>query len=206
MNEQGQADERDRGTRAVLNSQYDDLEQFSVTEYVGGVKFKDAHLDASRMTYMMWYHLDMQIQIAEMKTNIILGTAILLVASVALQDFSFFDSLSTTNTSERIRLGATILFLISLGLTFFFALRASMPRIAAPVYNKSLFFFGYAEQMTEKDYLKEYMNLSSQNMKEQIAVQLHARSGIVARKFRNLGWSMRFLVLMIVFWLVMVIV
>ncbi|MFP4323086.1 MAG: Pycsar system effector family protein [Anaerolineales bacterium] len=197
--------EQERGTRAVLNSQFADLEHFGVTEYVGGMKFKDVHLDPSRMTYMMWYHLDMQIQIAEMKTNIILGTAVLLVASVALQDFSITQALEDGTTQERVQLVSTALFLVTLALCFFFALRASMPSVKAPTYdNKNLFFFGYANHISEKDYMKEYLNLTSQAMKEQVAMQLHARSSIVARKFRNLGLSMRFLILVIVFWLITV--
>ena len=92
-----------------------------------------------------------------------------------------------------------ILFFGSLFFGLFFLLLSIFPRTKNNNTSESLFFFGTVAQMKIVDYLDKINFISEEKAKNQILEQIYSNSVIADKKMRNIKNSIKSLILVIVF-------
>lgn len=94
--------------------------------------------------------------------------------------------------------GCVILSLILLLVSFLFVYLSNYPRLKGP--NNSLFYFGSICRKCFEQYSLEFSGLSTDQCLEDILQQCHRNSEILNKKFANLRWAYRLLLLAVFPW------
>jgi hypothetical protein len=166
--------------------------------------------DMARLTHMLYVDIETQIQRADIKAQIILSANAILMAFVA--NFGLGVTFETIRAIRPIELGviaADALMMMAILISVYFALSTAYPRVGtrhrqrgsvAPVDDSALFYSGYIVQIARNEYVTRFMDLSLQDVKRAIAEQIHAKSTIVERKFKQVQISMISIFVAIVMW------
>jgi hypothetical protein len=101
--------------------------------------------------------------------------------------------------------GLLLLFtLVSLFVGIFSLFKSIFPRLKNITTDNSIFYFGHISNSKFADYLKELKSISENDMKEQVAEQIHINSVIANQKMQNIQRSIRFLFLSSVLYMVLI--
>jgi hypothetical protein len=154
---------------------------------------------------MLYNNLDVQVQIADNKAHLVMAANTILLTGLALnreglqtafQDFG--DPLSL------LALGATLLMLLMIFGSLYFALMVARPRLIgiskATDTPRNLFFFGDVQSLGRDDFVEQFMHQDMTTIKRQVLQQIHNRSRVVMRKYEDSRRSINYLVGAIVFW------
>lgn len=164
-------------------------------------KVADIGLDFSRLFYMLYNHLDVQVQIADNKTNLILAANTILLTAFALNPGTLEGALGAIDSLEdALVLASIIVMLVSVITSVIFALVAARPRTIRPHRPNNLFFFGDIVQHQQQDFVAAFMEQSIEDVRRNIIEQIYARSQVVTRKYNLINRSVLFLMLAILFW------
>jgi hypothetical protein len=158
-------------------------------------------LDIAGIFSMLYTHLDRQVALADSKAQLVLTANAVLLATITLDQGSIARIFSPSRSPlERIALLLTVLVLITLFGSVWFALKTSRPKVVAPKQSTNLFFWGHACVVDDDAYVRQFMDLSINEVKENVIAQLYARSHVVSRKFKNVRYSLDFLFVALVLW------
>lgn len=163
---------------------------------------RDVNLDFTRLFYMAFISLDTQIGIADTKAQLIMAANTILVASIAFSPGTFSTVLLGDGGTllQRISAGLSLAMLMALVTSIFFALGSSRPNLRGSR-RRNLFFFGHVAEMDEDEYLAAFMGMTMDQVKAAVIGQIHAKSGIVANKYRQIRLSLVFLFAGLILWI-----
>jgi hypothetical protein len=176
------------------------LHKITVEQRVAGrnVVVQEVGIDFTRLFYMLYLSLDTQVLIADTKAQIIMGANAILLAAAAFnrgEALRVFTNSSAT-LSDQVGLVLTLLMLLALFVSVYYALITARPNlIPPPGANRNLFFFGHIAQMDEEAYVDAFLGMSMDDVKRTVIRQIYARSVVVERKYRNVRVSLTFLFL-----------
>lgn len=154
-----------------------------------------APLDYSRLFAALHNTMEMQISLADGKSAIIVAANSILIASIALTGGAFSATLFEPSApmTQRLALVTMAAMGVFLVLSIFYALRGSKPNLRRTRLSRNLFFFGDIAGLDEDAYVDAFLDMTMQDIKEQVARQVHARSLIIVKKYHSIRWSLRFL-------------
>ena len=163
---------------------------------------RDYVIDFTRLLYMQNLEIDQMILNADQKAQVILGINAILIATLTNSSIEAFREQLTNvmGVGDVVHLVLQISTLVMLLLSIFYALWTVMPRYRPATRNGNPYFFGHIIQMSEADYVERYLDMSLDEVKESIMSQIHAKSFVIATKFRKVRLSMVFLALGIITW------
>lgn len=167
---------------------------------IGGKNFvtqgtvRDVGIDFTRLFYMLYQQMDSQIILADSKAQLIITANAILIASISIDQGALRGIIAAgTTLPDRVGMFLSVAMILSIILSVFFALSTTRPNTAPPAQMLNLFFWGHIAQMPEEDYRERFMNMSITEVKLYVITQIHARSRVVARKFRFVQRSLDFL-------------
>ncbi len=168
----------------------------------------DNRIDFTRLLYLLYMDLEQQIARADTKAQIILSANALLIAAVANLGFGLEEvSLDSITAGGALAMAAMVLTLAAAIVSVYSALRVAFPRLVssgrrAPDQDEdiSLFYSGHIAQLTDDAYVSRFLDLTLQDVKEQVMRGIHAKAGIVQRKFVDVQRSMIGIMAAVVFW------
>jgi hypothetical protein len=180
---------------------------------IGGKNFissgtvRDVGIDFTRLFYMLYQQMDSQIMLADSKAQLIITANAIIIASFTLDQGAIRRILAAgTSLPDRIGLGLSVAMIVCIMLSVFYALATTRPNLAPPSQVLNLFFWGHIAQVPEAEYREKFMNMSIDEVKLSVITQIHARSRVVARKFRRVQRSLDFLFISLVLYLLTYIV
>lgn len=180
---------------------------------IGGKNFissgtvRDVGIDFTRLFYMLYQQMDSQIMLADSKAQLIITANAIIIASFTLDQGAIRRILAAgTSLTDRIGLGLSVAMIVCIILSVFYALATTRPNLAPPAQVLNLFFWGHIAQVPEAEYREKFMNMSIDEVKLSVITQIHARSRVVARKFRRVQRSLDFLFISLVLYLLTYIV
>lgn len=161
-------------------------------------RFADQRVDMSRMLYMLYQDVELQITRADLKAQIILSTTAVFTA--------VFAGIGLPSEFNEFDLQSQIAFITSNGIMFFallasawFAITASYPRLIASTppeeQQKNLYFFGHIRLFQPSDYVDQFMNAAPPDIKSAALRTIHAKSTVLEQKYRMVQRSMVALIL-----------
>jgi hypothetical protein len=166
-------------------------------------KVRDIDLNFTRILVMLEDNMDTQIARADHKAQLVLVANGILIASVGLDQGVIRDTFSSTiSILEIMSLAFTIMVVISLLLSVFFALMTSRPNTTPPKEATNLFFFQHIAMMDPHDYAERFLDMDSQALKILVISQIHAKAKITTRKFIQIRYSLDFMVIGLALWMV----
>lgn len=167
-----------------------------------GTTVEQAGLDLSRMIYMMFNHLDMQVSIADNKASIVVAINTVMLTGVGLSQPTIQEILQADPVEVSGAVALVLLFgmLMSSLASILYAIDAARPKLIPPDVDGNLFFFGAAAQMDGDAYERAFLDENVQTIKRNIFRQIHARSKVVATKFAYVRRSMNLLFLAVMLW------
>lgn len=92
-----------------------------------------------------------------------------------------------------------IVFIITLILGIYFLFKVIFPNLKNVSTSKSFFFYSHISNMKILDYIKEFKDLSNEELEKQILEQIHTNSEITNQKMLNIISSFRFLFINLIF-------
>jgi hypothetical protein len=127
---------------------------------------------------------------------------------VANLGFGLSDAaLDSLTTGQAVAVVAMILMLVSSGVSVYSALRVAFPRLISSGRQQpdrdrelSLFYSGHIAQLSEDDYVARFLDLTLEDVKEQVMLGIHAKAVIVQRKFVAVRRSMVGIMAAVIFW------
>jgi hypothetical protein len=167
----------------------------------------DTLIDFTRLYSMLFNTLDMQTSIADTKAQLIITANTIMVASVAFDRNMLVNALGPNASAvHQFSLVVTLVMATALMLSIYYALRSSRPNMRSPragnvQATRNPFFFGHIAQMDENAFVDAFMGQTMQDVKLNVAQQIHAKSVVVNRKFRAIASSMNFLFVALGSWL-----
>ena len=180
---------------------------------IGGKNFvssgavRDVGIDFTRLFYMLYQQMDSQIILADSKAQLIITANAIIIASITLDQGAIRRILATgTSLPDRLGLGLPVAMIVCIMLSVFYALATTRPNLAPPTQMLNLFFWGHIAQTPEAEYRDKFMNMSIDEVKLSVITQIHARSRVVARKFRHVQRSLDFLFISLMLYLLTYIV
>lgn len=180
---------------------------------IGGKNFissgtvRDVGIDFTRLFYMLYQQMDSQIMLADSKAQLIITANAIIIASFTLDQGAIRRILAVgTSLTDRIGLGLSVAMIVCIMLSVFYALATTRPNLSPPAQVLNLFFWGHIAQVPEAEYREKFMNMSIDEVKLSVITQIHARSRVVARKFRRVQRSLDFLFISLVLYLLTYIV
>lgn len=172
---------------------------------------KDAAIDFTRLLAMAFVSLDTQIAIADTKSQIIIGANTILIASLGLNQDAIIGMLTgdTSTLGQQLGAGLMLIMAVILMASVYYALAGSRPNLRQPqpgttvpaASGGNLFFFGHVASMTQTDFEAAFLDQTMEEVKQDVAAQIHAKSVIVTRKYRMINISLRLLFLALFVWL-----
>ena len=191
-----------------MSMDFEGIEGATPGVIIGGQNFvssgtvRDVGIDFTRLFYMLYQQMDSQIILADSKAQLIITANAIIIASITLDQGALRRIVDAgTALPDRIGLALSVLMIGSIILSVFFALATTRPNLAPPAQVVNLFFWGHAAQMPEPDYREQFMNMTIEEVKQSVLTQIHARSGVVARKFRFVQRSLDFLFVSLILYL-----
>ena len=97
-------------------------------------------------------------------------------------------------------------FIIAFVVGIFFLFESVFPRLKNSFTDKSLFYFGHVANMKFIDYLEEIKKLTEDEAKKQIIEQIYTNSIIADRKMKNVQKSIKSIIALAVFAILLIIV
>lgn len=158
-------------------------------------------LDFSRMFFMLYSNLDVQIQIADNKAHLVMAANTILLTGLALNSSSaetIFNDLS--NPLAILALLSTLAMVGMIFGSLYYALMVARPRLIPASEQDNLFFFGDISNLQREEFVQRFMGQNMTEIKAAVLQQVHARSKVVMRKYADSRRSINFLVAAIVFW------
>nr|MBN1229172.1 hypothetical protein [Anaerolineae bacterium] len=160
-------------------------------------------LDLTRLLNMVYMDMENQISRADTKAQIILSANAILLAIFANTRRGFsFSSISVLAGKDILAIIMTLVLLILLILSVYFAVSATFPRKGTHSTHISLAFSQHIASLSPEGYVDLFMNTSLQEMKRMVIHQIHAKAGVVTAKFRAVSRSIVFFMLAITLWAV----
>ena len=157
-------------------------------------------IDFTRLLYALYTEMDGLIRQADQKAQIILGINAFVFASFSgiFQNAGvpFFDAgITNKNIANALVIATMVIQLVSI----FYALLTTAPQLGK-VSGKNLFYFNDVAMHTRANYTTAFLDQSLEAIKEAVIGQIHAKSGIVRRKFQRMRISIIFLFVALVTW------
>ncbi len=155
----------------------------------------DNPLDLTRLLYMLYIDMDSLIRQADTKAQIALGVDTVLLATTTPLIAGLGGRLLDVNAAFSQRVGAllSLLVIVTLLISVYFALATASPRIKITQNLFSPFFFGSIAALDQSTFVQQFLGLSIQDVKISVLKEIHAKSQIVQAKFTAAQWSVRFL-------------
>lgn len=170
--------------------------------FVSQGNVRDVGIDFTRLFYMLYQQMDSQIVLADSKAQLIITANAIIIASITMDQGAIRRIVAAgTALPDRVGLVLSVVMILSIILSVFYALATTRPNIAPPTQILNLFFWGHIAQMPEADYREHFMNMSINEVKLAVITQIHARSRVVARKFRFVQRSLDFLFMSLLLYL-----
>jgi hypothetical protein len=94
---------------------------------------------------------------------------------------------------QRGAVGFSVVMLVMLMGSIFFALSAVAPRMKVSKGDPNLYFLGHIIGLSEEEFTKRFLDLSMDQLKVTIICQIHAKAQIVQHKFNGVSLSVNFL-------------
>lgn len=157
-------------------------------------------IDFTRLLYALYTEMDGLIRQADQKAQIILGINAFVFASFSgiFQNAGvpFFDAgITNRNLANGLVIATMVIQLVSI----FYALLTTAPQLGKPS-GKNLFYFNDVAIHTRPDYIALFLAQPLEAVKEAVIGEIHAKSGIVRRKFQRMNISIIFLFFALVTW------
>lgn len=162
--------------------------------FVSSGTVRSVGIDFTRLFYMLYQQMDSQIMLADSKAQLIITANAIIIASFTMDQGAIRRIVAVgTAFPDRLGLVLSVVMILSIILSVFYALATTRPNIAPPAQLLNLFFWGHIHQIPEAEYRERFMNMSIDEVKLSVITQIHARSRVVARKFRFVQRSLDFL-------------
>lgn len=159
------------------------------------------NIEVTRLLNMMYIDMEQQIGRADTKSQIILSANAILIAIFAnfgLGIEHIGSGGSALNSIVVISLTITIL--LALVVSVYFALSATMPRVGTAKDDLNLLYSKHIANLTPEAYIDTFLGMTVQDLKRSVLHQIHAKAGIVERKFKYVQRSIVFIFLAITLW------
>ena len=162
--------------------------------FVSSGTVRDVGIDFTRLFYMLYQQMDSQIVLADSKAQLIITANAIIIASITLDQGAIRRIIDAgTSLPDRLGLVLSVAMIVCIMLSVFYALATTRPNTAPPAQILNLFFWGHISQIPEAEYRERFMDMSINEVKLSVVTQIHARSKVVARKFRTVQRSLDFL-------------
>ena len=171
--------------------------------YVANGKVGEVCVDFTCLFQMLFDQMDTQIELADSKASLILTANAILIASITLDQGMLrcmFDQ--GTSLVDRLIMVITLCMMVSLFLSVLYALFTTRPNLIPPGPVNNLFFWGHVARMPEADYRTQFMNMTIEEVKLAVITQIHTRSRVVAKKYVNVRYSLDFLFVALVLFII----
>jgi len=161
-------------------------------------------LDVSRMIYMLYQDVELQINRADLKSQITMSTASILAALAVNLGLGFAGGTSQWNGIEWTALvlyGLCAVFLCS---AIGFAVAAAYPRSVGKgktlAANPNLYFSADLIRLEPDDYVQRFCAQTNEDLKERVLRQIHVKSRVLEAKLSFVRRGLRSLVIGILCW------
>ncbi len=161
-------------------------------------------VDWQNIYYTTILDLDAQITLAETKAQLIMGACAILLAAIGFERGSGYDLFLNEDAAWGERL-AFVLMLLTFGALIaavFCALATARPNLRHPKHPSNLLFFSHIVNIEEHAYLERVLGMSAGQLKLYMMSQVYAKSVVIERKFRFSRYSLDFLFLAFLLWII----
>lgn len=131
-------------------------------------------------------HVQMQIEHADSKANLVIAANAVLASAVAIQAGTIRALLDpAAPLTGRISAALMLLMLVALVVSLYFVINVTRPRMDHTK-RWSLFYFGQIVNYTESDFVDAFMGMSDHDAQASLLAQVYVKSVIAQRKFIGL--------------------
>jgi hypothetical protein len=167
-----------------------------------GTVLFDAPVDMSRMLYMLYQDIELQINRADLKSQITLSTATVLAALAVNFGPGVTARLGGLSVLEIFAVIFYSLCALSLFSAIGFAVAATYPRSfrhRSPA-ETSLYFSADLIRLSPEEYVTRFCSQTNQDLKERILKQVHIKAKVLEAKLLFVRRGLRTLVAAIFWW------
>lgn len=155
---------------------------------------QETPLDFTRLFATLYNSLDTQVGLADSKAQLIMGVNAILLAAVSTNLEAMRRIVGGIYSGYDVAaVVVTMLMLLAVFTSVLTALASTRPNLAPPTDAHNLFFFDHIARMDEAEYTARFLALTMDDIRRDVAHQIHARSRVIARKYRGLRVSLSFL-------------
>jgi len=159
--------------------------------------------DVSKLGALLYNHMQDQINLADTKAHLVLAANAVLAAAMTGLSRGMFSKLFGPEFSILVRISSffAILMVIAVVVSFYYILMVTRPILKVTDKDmKNLFYFGGIKNFERRDFVVTFLALPPEKMKDEMLLQVYAKSHIANAKFQRIQKSMIFLIVAMILW------
>jgi hypothetical protein len=154
------------------------------------------------LSALLFEHVEGQLARADEKAELAITATAILIAAATFSNSEMFLIIIDSSVPPTCRLSAlfSVLMLVALFGSLYYAFHAVIPRLTPPVKDGNPFYFNSIIQYEEGEFIESFENLDDTQARLKLLSEIHAKSKIAHQKYTQLRRSYVFLVIAFILW------